>query len=105
MRTGPCAFDPAANAQPRGPSASCLFNSPRSLSSYSPIALGRLWIQSKSTPGRWFNIKASLTEMVRGKTKQPLTSSSVTELIILFLFREMFSKDSSVDVFEVSNAN
>lgn len=70
MRTGPCAFDPAASPQPRGPSASCLFNNPHSLSSYSPIALGRLWIQSKSTPGRLFDIKASLTETVRERKRE-----------------------------------
>lgn len=89
MRTGPCAFDPAASLQPRGPSASCLFNNPNNLSSYSPIALCRLWIQSKSTPGWLFDIKASPTEIVReekkgGKKQQfgtvlcRITSSSVT---------------------------
>lgn len=84
MRTGPCAFDPAASPQPRGPSASCLFNSPRSLSSYSPIAQGRLWIQSKSTPGLLFDIKAPLTETVKDKTKQQLTSSCRFALIRSF---------------------
>lgn len=34
-----------------------------------PIALGRLWIQSESTPGRLFDIKASLTENVRDEEK------------------------------------
>lgn len=32
-----------------------------------PSASSTLWIQSKSTPGRLFDIKASLTETVRKK--------------------------------------
>lgn len=101
MRTGPCVFDPAASLQPRGPSASCLFNNPHSLSSYSLIALGRLWIQSKSTPGQFFDIKASVTETVKkggekGKKNNNLALCFVdlqAALELFFLFCQMFFKN------------
>lgn len=106
MRTGPCAFDPAASPQPRGPSASCLFNNPYSLSSYSPIASGRVWIQSKSTSGQLFDIKASLTGIARDKEKKQKSNTIVQEqlrictLIGSFCLVRHSSKMFSIDCFK-----
>lgn len=67
-----------------------------------PHALGRLWIQSKSTPGRLFDIKASLTETLKQEEKKKqqfssalcrLTSSTGTaHWFVLFVLSDVLQK-------------
>lgn len=89
MRTGPCVFDPAASSQPRGPSASCLFNNPHRRSSCSPTALSTIWIQIKSTPVWFFGVFQSKS---RRKLRLP---GYVLELLYLYVHMVFLQKPAS----------
>lgn len=102
MRTGPCAFDPAASPQPCGPSASCLFNSPHSLSSYSPLPWVDYGSKAKALLGGCLISKPVWQKMWGMKRKEAkkqqllcrLTSSSVTaHWSVLFCLHQMFLKN------------